>query len=218
MSKKVTLLVLLFCMIFSVRVHAADYNKQLNNTNSRIRTVRSLIKEDKKILRKLKRLKREFNKLTIDISQRQKYNKYLKKERTKTLNRIKIRRKKLKRLKKKRTKIKKILANSYCGVILQYDKVYNITTNKLTQSGGVCYYNGHRETFYSQRVLPGGGLRIPGRHVANDGTIRDKDGYIVVAANPSFYSRGTRLMISLGPAKVYDCGCAYGTIDVYVNW
>jgi hypothetical protein len=25
-------------------------------------------------------------------------------------------------------------------------------------------------------------------------------------------------MISLGPAKVYDSGCSYGTIDVYVNW
>ena len=29
---------------------------------------------------------------------------------------------------------------------------------------------------------------------------------------------GSTLMTSKGPAKVYDTGCAYGTIDLYVNW
>ena len=217
MSKKI-LLVLFFCLIFTTKVNAADYSKQLKKTENNIRTVQTKIKEGKKVLRKTNRIIKEFKKLDIDKFARTKYSKFLKKERTRTFKRIKRLKKKLKRLKKKRKRLKRLLANSYCGVILQYDKAYNITTNKLTQSGGVCYYNGHRETFYSQRVLPGGGLSIPGRHVANDGTIRDKDGYIVVAANPSFYSRGSRLMISLGPAKVYDCGCAYGTIDVYVNW
>lgn len=53
----------------------------------------------------------------------------------------------------------------------------------LTPSKGVVYYNGHRETYYSQKVLPGGGLNIPGRHVASDGTIRDADGYICVASS-----------------------------------
>ena len=217
MNKKI-LLVLFFCLIFTTKVNAADYTKQFKKTENSIRSTRTRIKEDKKILRKMKRLSKEFNKLDINRDSKIKYNKYLKKERARTFKRIKRLRKKLKKLKKKRKRIKKLLRNTYCGVILQYDKVYNITTNKLTKSRGVCRYNGHRETYYSQRVLPGGGLRIPGRHVANDGTIRDKDGYIVVAANPSFYSRGSRLMISLGPAKVYDCGCAYGTIDVYVNW
>ena len=217
MNKKI-LLVLFFCLIFTTKVNAADYSKQLNRTENNIRTVQTKIKEGKKVLRKTNRIIKEFKKLDIDKFARTKYNRFLKKERTRTFKRIKRLKKKLKRLKKKRKRLKKILANSYCGVILQYDKAYSITTNKLTYSSGVCYYNGHRETFYSQCVLPGGGLSIPGRHVANDGTIRDKDGYIVVAANPSFYSRGSRLMISLGPAKVYDCGCAYGTIDVYVNW
>ena len=66
--------------------------------------------------------------------------------------------------------------------------------------------------------MPGNGLRIPGRHVADDGTIRDEEGYICVAADPGFMSKGSILITSLGPAKVYDSGCAYGTIDIYVSW
>lgn len=86
----------------------------------------------------------------------------------------------------------------------------------LTKHKGVNYFNGHKETYYSQRVLPGYGLNIPGRHVASDGTIRDKDGYICVAS--SDYSKGTVVQTSLGPGKVYDSGCASGTIDLYTDW
>lgn len=104
------------------------------------------------------------------------------------------------------------------NITLLYNEKYNVSSNPLTAHKGVVYYNGHRETYYSQRVLPGNALKIPGRHVADDGTIRDEDGYICVAANTSYMKKGTILMTSLGPAKVYDCGCAYGTIDIYVNW
>lgn len=104
------------------------------------------------------------------------------------------------------------------NITLQYSARYNVSSNPLTSFKGVVYYNGHRETYYSPKVLPGNGLNIPGRHVAEDGTIRDGDGYICVAANTSYMKKGTTLMTSLGPAKVYDCGCAYGTIDIYVNW
>lgn len=81
---------------------------------------------------------------------------------------------------------------------------------------GVVYFNGHRETYYSQRVLPGGGLDIPGRHVASDGTIRDANGYICVAS--SDYPKGTIVETSLGTGMVYDSGCASGTIDIYTDW
>lgn len=218
MKIKIAILVLFICLIFTSKVSAADYSKQLKKTESNIRRCRIKLRETYKVIHKTKRIYNNFKKLDIDISKKVKFSRYLKKERLKSYRRAKRLKKKILRLRQKRKRLKRLLANSYCGVILQYDKAYNIATNKLTQSRGVCYYNGHRETFYSQRVLPGGGLRIPGRHVADDGTIRDKDGYIVVAANPGFYSRGSRLMISLGPAKVYDSGCAYGTIDVYVNW
>ena len=86
----------------------------------------------------------------------------------------------------------------------------------LTKDKGVNYFNGHRETYYSQRVLPGHGLNIPGRHVASDGTIRDGNGYLCVAS--SDYPKGTVVQTSLGTAIVYDTGCASGTIDIYTDW
>ena len=99
---------------------------------------------------------------------------------------------------------------------MEYSAVYSY--NGLSKNKGAIFYNGHRETYYSEKVLPGTGLNIPGRHVAEDGTIRDADGYICVAADPSYMARGSVLITSLGPAKVYDSGCAYGTIDIYVSW
>lgn len=95
---------------------------------------------------------------------------------------------------------------------------YPTGSGKLTPSKGVVYFNGHRETYYSQKVLPGYGLKIPGRHVASDGTIRDKDGYIVVAAHFDDYKRGSIVETSLGTGKVYDTGCAKGTVDIYTDW
>jgi len=116
------------------------------------------------------------------------------------------------------TKIEYVTVGGYDHIVLKYSETYNLFSNALTPSRGAQYFDGHKETYYSQNVLPGPGLNIPGRHVADDGTIRDGEGYISVAADPSFMARGTTLMTSMGPAKVYDTGCAYGTIDIYVNW
>ena len=124
-------------------------------------------------------------------------------------------------LKKEEARLNQMIEDAkprFGGILLQYSAPYNVTANRLTRRNGEVFYNGHRETYYSQRVLPGGGLSIPGRHVAQDGTIRDKDGYICVASDLSYMPRETTLMTSLGPAKVYDTGCSYGTIDIYVNW
>ena len=105
------------------------------------------------------------------------------------------------------------------GYILQYDQPYNVETDvKLNSYIGVVYFNGHKETYYSQNVLSGGGLRIPGRHVAEDGTVRDEEGYICVAADWNYLPYGATVLTSLGPARVYDTGCDYGVIDIYVNW
>ena len=105
------------------------------------------------------------------------------------------------------------------GYILQYDQPYNVETDvKLNSYIGVVYFNGHKETYYSQRVLPGSGLRIPGRHVAEDGTVRDEEGYICVAADWNYLPYGATVLTSLGPARVYDTGCDYGVVDIYVNW
>lgn len=107
----------------------------------------------------------------------------------------------------------------YAGTLqMEYSGFYTYSGERLTMSKGAQYYNGHKETYYSERVLPGTSLNIPGRHVADDGTVRDGDGFICVAADPGYMGKGSVLITSLGPAKVYDSGCAYGTIDIYVNW
>lgn len=101
---------------------------------------------------------------------------------------------------------------------LEYSAAYDASPNRLTKSKGALYYNNHKETYYSERVLPGNSLQIPGRHTADDGTVRDAEGYICVAASTSYLARGTVVKTSMGPAKVYDSGCAAGTIDIYTNW
>lgn len=101
---------------------------------------------------------------------------------------------------------------------LLYSEPYAVCDYPLTATMGVKWFEGHRETWYSQKVLPGPGLNIPGRHVADDGTVRDAEGYIVIACDLSYAARGSIILTSLGPGKVYDTGCAYGTLDIYVDW
>lgn len=101
---------------------------------------------------------------------------------------------------------------------LRYSAEYPKSSGHLTRSNGSIRYNGHRETWYSTNESAGQAtaVSIPGKHVADDGTIRDKDGYICVASSDHrFY---TVIQTSVGPGKVYDCGCSHGTIDVYTNW
>ncbi len=107
-------------------------------------------------------------------------------------------------------------SSSSSGNVAKISMYPNDSGGVLTRSKGVVYYNGHKETWYSQRVLPGGGLNIPGRHVDENGLIRDGDGYICVAS--SDLPKGTLIETSLGMGKVYDSGCASGTIDIYTDW
>lgn len=82
---------------------------------------------------------------------------------------------------------------------------------------GVVYFNGWRITYYSQSVLPGGGLDIPGRHV-EDGFVCDSDGRISVAC--SSLPKGTIVQLPfVGHTEgvVRDSGCAAGTIDIYTS-
>lgn len=79
---------------------------------------------------------------------------------------------------------------------------------------GVLYQGGFRYTYYSQRVLPGGGLDIPGRHVEG-GYVRDKNNYIVLASK--YHKKGTVIDTPIGLGKVYDYCPTNRTIDVYVK-
>lgn len=70
-------------------------------------------------------------------------------------------------------------------------------------------------TWYSQRVLPGGGLDIPGRHVDDDGFVRDEDGNLCIAARD--IEKGTEVDTPYGKAIVYDY-CPNGNLDIYTDW
>lgn len=93
---------------------------------------------------------------------------------------------------------------------------YSSSGGKLTPSAGVFNGPSGKETYYSQKVLPGGGLNIPGRHVVADGTIRDADGYIVIASD--ILPKGSITETSLGTGKVYDTGVGHSGVDIYTNW
>ncbi len=119
------------------------------------------------------------------------------------------------------------------GITLDLYKKYNVCQEPLNKGMGVKSFNGHIETYYSERKAPGGGLNIPGRHsgekakkgygFTKDGTVRDKYGYIVLASHNKYIPKGTIMLTSLGPGKVYDC-CACTDhnpkkqIDIYVSW
>ena len=109
-------------------------------------------------------------------------------------------------------------ADGYGWVQLQYSAAYNIMEGHLTKENGSIRCFGHKETWYSTNEAAGKATawEIPGKHVADDGTIRDEDGFICVAS--SDHKKGTIVTTSVGPGKVYDTGCSHGTIDVYTDW
>ena len=83
------------------------------------------------------------------------------------------------------------------------------------RSAGVINWGGYKFTYYSQQVLPGGGLNIPGRHVNEGGFVADGDGYIVLANDAP---KGTVIKTPFGASgKVYDRGTTGNHFDVYTS-
>lgn len=80
---------------------------------------------------------------------------------------------------------------------------------------GVINWGGKKFTYYSQSVLPGGGLSIPGRHINAGGFVADGDGYIVLANDDP---KGTVISTPFGyMGKVYDRGTFGNHYDVYTK-
>ena len=86
---------------------------------------------------------------------------------------------------------------------------------------GVINYNGKRWTYYDEKVLPGGGLNIPGRHT-DDNLVKDANGNVCLASQDAV---GTTYVTPILDAngnqytgKVYDYCETAGTVDVYVNF
>lgn len=82
-------------------------------------------------------------------------------------------------------------------------------------TSGVIQWGGYKFTYYSQQVLPGPGLAIPGRHVNDGGYVSDADGYIVLAGSAP---KGTVYETPFGyPGKIYDRGTTGNHLDVYIR-
>ena len=88
--------------------------------------------------------------------------------------------------------------------------------NAMSRVNWKTIHENHKETFYSQKVLPWWWLKIPWRHVAEDGTVRDENWYICVAAN--YMPKWSEIMTTLWPGKVYDTwDMKWKRIDIYVD-
>lgn len=90
---------------------------------------------------------------------------------------------------------------------------------KLRRSG-VLRWKGYKFTWYSQRILPGRGLKIPGRHVDKQGFVCDRDGYIVIASTRAMRKKRTVVPTPFGKfGKCYDCGAGSSRWrDCYTNF
>lgn len=83
------------------------------------------------------------------------------------------------------------------------------------QADGVWYDENYRYTWYSSNAAYH--YRTPEWTAGSDGVYRDSEGYVVVAS--SDYAQGTVIEDTpFGAAKVYDTGCASGTLDIYTNY
>ena len=83
------------------------------------------------------------------------------------------------------------------------------------ESDGVWQDENYRYTWYSSNVLYH--YRTPEWTAGSDGIYRDSKGYVVVAS--SDLPQGTVVEgTPFGACKVYDSGCASGTLDVYTNF
>ena len=94
-------------------------------------------------------------------------------------------------------------------------------TRKQFKRRGRIRWRGWSWTWYTQRILPGRRLKIPGRHVDKQGFVCDKDGYIVLASSIGYKKCKKILPTPFGKyGKVYDTNGTwnYGWRDVYTNW
>ena len=134
---------------------------------------------------------------------------------------------------KRNTKVQLIKAGKKQSQIVYNGKTYKIKTDYLHKQNspkkhrgrklrraGVIRWRGCKFTWYSQRILPGRGLKIPGRHVDKQGFVCDKDDYIVIASTRSMRKKRTIVPTPFGKyGKCYDCGAGSSKWrDVYVAW
>lgn len=105
--------------------------------------------------------------------------------------------------------------------LLNKNKAKNVYPGKKFKNKGRVRWNKCSWTWYSQRILPGRGLKIPGRHVDKRGFVCDKDDYICLASGKSNKKKHAIVPTPFGKfGKVYDTNGRNNNkwFDTYVNW
>ena len=99
-----------------------------------------------------------------------------------------------------------------------YKKSY--LSSKFIRDGEYDDSSGYTFTYYSETVLPGPGLKIPGRHVDDEGYVCDKDGNICLAAKTLPKGTVVKIPFGNGIGVVYDeciTDREEDIIDIYLN-
>ena len=111
------------------------------------------------------------------------------------------------------------------GTSVQQDARQNVTYTPTVDADqfkerGVVEAYGKKFTYYSEKVLPGDGLKelnANGRTVDSDGYVVDGDGFIAIASPWGVDEIGTVVETPFGLGRVYD-ECKDNSYDVYTSW
>ena len=97
---------------------------------------------------------------------------------------------------------------------------YMLYSPDYFKENGVIEYDGYYFTYYSELVMPGEGLYIPGRWTDEYGFVRDGNGNLCLASNtPETMDRFSTVYTPWGLGVIYDYGTGNdAVIDVYVGW
>ena len=97
---------------------------------------------------------------------------------------------------------------------------YMLYSPDYFKENGVIEYDGYYFTYYSELVMPGEGLYIPGRWTDEYGFVRDGNGNLCLASNtPETMDRFSTVYTPWGLGVIYDYGTGNDVvIDVYVGW
>ena len=108
---------------------------------------------------------------------------------------------------------------NYSGRLNNYAYTYNgIKETAYSNYEKGQYYSSAGVGYRTCSYCGAGGLNSTyGFHVADDGTIRDKDGFIVVATTTKRYELQKVVMTSMGPGRYYDTSGG-SLIDIYTHW
>lgn len=133
------------------------------------------------------------------------------------------------------TKVILIKPGKKTSIVEYKDNQYTVKTEYLHKTKAVNKYKGKslkrigrgkwnkcRWTWYSQRKMPGRGLKIPGRHVDKKrGFVLDKDGYICLGSGMKNKKKKLVVPTPFGRyGKVYDTNGRNNNkwFDTYVDW